>query len=291
MRGASAVPLGLKIRRFLAEWPVVSAMFLTVIILGAVAAPWAAPYGIQEGRLEDGELPPILFGGNASHILGTDHVGNDLLSRTLYGGRISLTVASIVLAAGATIGTVLGLLAGYRGGALDELLMRLVDLKNSIPFILIILIATVIFGASLRLLLILLSIWLWSSFARQVRAEVLYIKELDYVKLALVAGASTPRILSRHILPGVLNTVLVVATHMVGSVILLEATLSFLGAGVPPPTPSWGSMVAQGRIYISTSWWITVVPGVAIGLTVMSFTFLGDWLRDRLDPRLRHVVE
>ncbi|MDP3061794.1 MAG: ABC transporter permease [Chloroflexota bacterium] len=276
--------------RQLRRWPAFSIVVLTLLIVGTVGAPWIAPYSASEGSTKDGNLPPVFAGGARAHILGTDALGRDMFSRILYGGRVSLMVAAVVLVVAGTVGTTLGLLSGYLGGWVDELIMRVVDAKNSIPLILVALLVAVAFGSTLTILLILLSLWLWSGYARQVRGEVLRLREMDYVKLARVAGASTPRILFRHLLPGVFDTVMVLATHQVGSVILTEAGLSFLGAGIPPPTPAWGSMVNQGLLYLRDAWWVSIVPGLAIGLTVMAFTFLGDWLRDRLDPQLRQLM-
>jgi peptide/nickel transport system permease protein len=207
----------------------------------------------------------------------------------IYGARISLFVSAVALISGGVIGTVIGLVSGYAGGTTDEVLMRIVDIKYSLPLILIALALALILGPSLELLLGLLAFLIWGGFARQVRGEVLLLKELDYVAMAKVSGASTFRILYRHIFPGVLNTVVVVATLQVGSVILAEASLSFLGAGVPPPTPTWGAMVSAGRLYLDIAWWDALIPGVAILLTVLAFTLLGDWLRDRVDPRLRQI--
>ncbi len=194
-----------------------------------------------------------------------------------------------MLVIGGGFGTLVGLVSGYFGGWVDEILMRIVDIKFSLPLILIALALAIIWGASIQLLMGLLAFLIWGSFARQVRGEALVLKETDYVKLARVAGASTTRILHKHIFPGVMNTVVVVATFQVGSVILAEASLSFLGAGIPPPTPAWGSMASAGRLYITTAWWVTLIPGLAIALTVIAFTLLGDWIRDKVDPRLRQL--
>ena len=272
------------------RWPVTSIIILVPFTIAAVAAPLVAPYDINEGSLGDRLLPPLFFGGTTDHILGTDPLGRDMLSRIIFGARITALVAGVALIAGGAFGTAMGLISGYMGGWIDELIMRLVDIKFSLPFILIALALTLIYGSSLELLLGLLAFLNWGGFARQVRGEVLLLREMDYVKLAKVAGASTPRILIRHIFPGVLNTVAVVATISVGGLILAEAGLSFLGAGIPPPTPAWGSMTASGRLYIATSWWASVMPGLAIALVVIALTLLGDWLRDRLDPRLRQVL-
>jgi peptide/nickel transport system permease protein len=274
----------------LRRWPVTSIIILVPFTIAAVAAPLVAPYDINEGSLGDRLLPPLFFGGTTDHILGTDPLGRDMLSRIIFGARITALVAGVALIAGGAFGTAMGLISGYMGGWIDELIMRIVDIKFSLPFILIALALTLIYGSSLELLLGLLAFLNWGGFARQVRGEVLLLREMDYVKLAKVAGASTPRILIKHIFPGVLNTVAVVATISVGGLILAEAGLSFLGAGIPPPTPAWGSMTASGRLYIATSWWASVMPGMAIALVVIALTLLGDWLRDRLDPRLRQVL-
>ena len=274
----------------LQRWPVSSIVILSALLIAAVGAPLVAPYDpLQDGSLDDRHIPPMFFGGTAEHILGTDHLGRDTLSRLIYGARISMLVAGIVLVIGGGIGTLIGLVSGYFGGWVDEILMRIVDIKFSLPLILIALALAIIWGASLQLLMGLLAFLIWGSFARQVRGEALVLKETDYVKLARVAGASTSRVLYKHIFPGVMNTVVVVATFQVGSVILAEASLSFLGAGIPPPTPAWGSMAAAGRLYITTAWWVTLIPGLAIALTVIAFTLLGDWIRDRVDPRLRQI--
>ena len=186
---------------------------------------------------------------------------------------------------------VMGLASGWYGGIVDEVLMRLVDIKLSIPLILIALVLLITVGQSLAMIVTVLCIFIWPRFARQVRGEVLQLKSTDYVSLAKVAGASTPRILFIHIFPGIINTLIIVATLQVGIVILLEATLSFLGAGIPPPTPAWGSMVSDGRDKMAGGiWWISTFPGVAIMLTVVSLNLFGDWLRDTLDPRLRQLA-
>ncbi|MEC9272131.1 MAG: ABC transporter permease subunit [Chloroflexota bacterium] len=229
-------------------------------------------------------------GGSTRFLLGTDHLGRDVLSRVIYGARISLLVSIVTLAVGGSIGVVMGLAAGWYGGVIDEILMRLVDIKLAIPLILIALVLVITLGQSLWIIVTVLCLFIWPRFARQVRGEVLQLKHMDYVSLAKVSGASTARILFIHVFPGTINTLIVVATLQVGIVILLESTLSFLGAGVPPPTPAWGSMVADGRDKLAGGvWWISTFPGVAIMLTVMSLNLFGDWLRDTLDPRLRQL--
>lgn len=228
--------------------------------------------------------------GSSRFLLGTDHLGRDVLSRVIYGARISLLVSIITLVVGGSIGVTMGLAAGWYGGFVDELLMRLVDIKLAIPLILIALVLVITLGQSLWIIVTVLCLFIWPRFARQVRGEVLQLKHMDYVSLAKVSGASTPRILFIHIFPGTINTLIVVATLQVGIVILLESTLSFLGAGVPPPTPAWGSMVSDGRDKLAGGvWWISTFPGLAIMITVMSLNLFGDWLRDTLDPRLRQL--
>lgn len=232
--------------------------------------------------------------GTGEFLLGTDQLGRDILSRIIYGARISLLVAAVTLGVGGSIGVLLGLVAGWYGGLVDEAVMRFVDILLAIPLVLIALVMVATLGASLSIIVAVLTIFIWPRFARQVRGEVLQLKNMDYVSLARVSGASTIRILFIHIFPGTINTLIVVATLQVGIVILLEATLSFLGAGVPPPTATWGGMVSDGRNFLAGgfttgSWWISTFPGIAIVLTVMSLNLFGDWLRDKLDPRLRQI--
>jgi peptide/nickel transport system permease protein len=280
---------GRNLRRRLRRWPVSSIVILSVLIVSAVFAPLIAPHDAKLGDLGDRHIPPMLFGGTSDHILGTDGLGRDILSRIVHGARISVAVAVVALSVGGVIGTLLGVVSGYAGGWVDEVIMRIVDIKFAVPLILIALALAVILGPSFGLLLGLLSFLIWGHFARQVRAEVLVIVTMDYVAAARSCGASPVRIMYRHIFPGVISIVVVVGTLQVGAVVLAEASLSFLGAGVPSPTPAWGSMVAEGRLYIDTAWWVSLIPGVVIGLLVTAVTLLGDWLRDRLDPRLRQI--
>ena len=288
MRGSGPRLLGLRLPD-LRRWPVSSIIILGLFVIAAVGADWISPYELNEGELGDRHIRPMFFGGSAEHALGTDYLGRDILTRAIHGARISLMVAAVVLGVGGLFGTVIGMISGYFGGWVDEIIMRIVDIKFSLPFILIALALALIFGPSLPLLLGLLAFLIWGGFARQVRGEVLVLKEMDYVALAKVTGASTTRILYKHILPGVLNTIVVVGTIQVGNIILAEASLSFLGAGVPPPTPAWGSMVALGRLYVVDAWWDSLAPGMIIALVVIAFTLLGDWVRDRMDPRLRQI--
>ena len=278
--------------RYIKELPILPLGVASFILIVAVFAPIFAPYNPIQGELDDRNVAPMWSDeadGTQDYLMGTDHIGRDILSRLIYGGRISLLVAGIVLVAGAGIGTILGVISGYFGGLVDEFLMRVVDFVFALPFIVVALVASVVWGPSLELVIILLVLFTWAGFARQVRAETLQLKTTDYVALAKISGASTTRIIVKHIFPGVINTVMVLSSLQVGNLVLAESVLSFLGVGIPPPTPSWGSMVADGRNYLSTAWWISFFPGMAILLIVFSMNFFGDWLRDRLDPRLRQL--
>jgi peptide/nickel transport system permease protein len=207
----------------------------------------------------------------------------------VYGARISLMVAAVSLVSGFIIGTAIGIVAGYLGGIWDEIITRLVDIWYALPFLMVALVLILLFGQSLQLLLGLLAALAWAGFVRVIRAQTLILKEMDYVALARVAGASPLRIMFRHIVPGIMSSAIVIATFNVGGLMLAEATLSFLGAGIPPPTPAWGIMINEGKDYLDSAWWQVIMPGTAIFLTLMSLNFLGDWLRDRLDPRLRQL--
>lgn len=279
------------------RWPIIPGVVLTALVFAAVFAPWISPMGPIDQNLRARTAPPFWYSEwYASHprvertyILGADHVGRDVLSRMLHGSRISLMVAMVALVAGTLTGTALGLLSGYYGGLPDEIITRTVDVWHALPFLLIAILAAMTLGQSVTIVMALLAFAAWSSGVRNVRAEVLTLKTRDYVLQARIAGASDARILFRHLLPGVINTVVVIASLRVGGLILAEAGLSFLGAGIPPPTPTWGNMISEGREYLNSAWWIAFFPGVAIFLVVMSFNFVGDWLRDRWDPRLRQV--
>ncbi len=277
--------------KFLRRWPVLSAAIIIILTFVAITAPWIVPHDPLDSVLLERNVPPAWYeDGTMKYPLGKDPIGRDVLSRLIMGTRISLMIVAVSMIVGTVVGTGLGLIAGFKGGIIDEVIMRAVDIWFGIPFILVALIIAVVVGPGLTTMMGLLALASFGGFVRQVRAEVLSLKERDYVALARVAGASTTRILMVHILPGVSSTVMVIATMSTGGLILAESFLSFVGAGVPPPTPTWGAMVADGRGYMRDAWWITVVPGVAILITVMSLNFLGDWLRDKLDPRLRQLV-
>jgi peptide/nickel transport system permease protein len=274
----------------LARLPWVPAAIIVVLVLAALFAPLLAPYSPTVQSLPDKLAPPAwLEGGSAKHLLGTDVLGRDVLSRLLYGARVSLAVAVSALLAGGVVGLALGIASGYLGGRVDSILMRVVDATLTFPTILIALLLAVSLGAGLQTMVLAITLILWARFARVVRGEVLAVKTRDFVALARVHGCSHLRIMGVHILPNVMNTFMVLLSLHIGFVILVEASLSFLGAGIPPPTPSWGQMVADGRSHIASAWWLSVLPGAAIVLVVLAFNLFGDWLRDWLDPRLRQV--
>ena len=272
------------------ELPWFSGVILGALVFSAVFAAYLAPQSPTEGDITQKLIPPIwMERGDREHPLGTDRFGRDVLSRIIYGSRISLLVSLIAIGVAGTFGTVLGLISGYRGGLTDTILMRLTDIGLSLPTILIAVVLVAVSEPSFRNVVLVIALLLWPRFARQVRGETLAIKEQDFVALAVVAGRSSAWIISRHIFPNVVPTLLVVSTLQVGYVILLEGTLSFLGVGVPPPSPAWGLMIADGRGFLATAWWISFLPGLAMLLTVLAVNLLGDWLRDHLDPKLRQL--
>jgi peptide/nickel transport system permease protein len=276
--------------RFMKRWPVIPAAIMFVIVFGAVFAPLLAPYEPQKGDLRARNIPPVwLDGGDSAHWLGTDNLGRDMYSRMLYGARISLFVAAVAVIFGLLAGTTTGIVAGYYGGMVDEILMRLVDLWSSLPFLLIALIVAVSVGPSLGMVIALLAVSSWSAGSRNIRAEVLSLRGREYVQMSQVMNASDFRIIVRHLLPNVMHVVIVITTLRTGSMIIAEAGLSFLGVGVPASVPTWGLMIAQGQKFLTSTWWMSIMPGVAIFLIVLSFNFLGDWLRDRFDPRLNQL--
>ena len=273
------------------RYPVVAlSILMFLLVIPAAFAPYVAPHDPLRGALAKRLTPPVWQdGGTASHLLGTDKLGRDILSRLIYGARVSLAVSVIAIFVGGIVGTALGLISGYFGGRIDALLMRLVDISLSLPTILLALVLVAAVGPSFGTVIIVLVVLLWARYARLVRGETLAIKERDFIARGRVAGASHTRIMVRYIFPNVVNSLVVLATLNVGYVILLESALSFLGAGLPRPLPAWGLMVADGRELIVTAWWVSMFPGLAIILTVLSLNLLGDWLRDHYDPKLRNV--
>jgi peptide/nickel transport system permease protein len=265
-------------------------VIIGIMVFAAIFAPILAPYSPTKQTLSDKLLPPAWQeGGTSEHILGTDVLGRDILSRLIHGARVSLMVAAAALLSGGVIGGILGIMSGYIGGKVDTLIMRAVDATLAFPTILFALLLAVTMGQGLLTVVLAVTLILWARFARVTRGEVLALKTSDYVALARVHGCSSMRIMFVHIMPNVFNSFMVMLTLHVGLVILTEASLSFLGAGIPPPTASWGQMVADGRAKVASAWWISIIPGVAITLVVIAFNLFGDWLRDRLDPKLRQL--
>jgi peptide/nickel transport system permease protein len=275
--------------RFLREPSAVfGSAILAVLIVAAIAAPVLAPHDPGKTNLRLRNVPPAWEAkGKADYLLGTDPVGRDLLSRIIYGARVSLFVGIVVTLLAAALGVLIGLLAGYYGGMVDEVLMRIADLFLVFPFILLAVTIIAVLGAGITNLIITLVITGWVQYARLVRGQVLTLKGVQYVDAARVAGAVDSRIIGRHILPNLLASVVVLGTLQMAFVLLTEAALSFLGLGVNPSTPTWGTMVNDGRNYIYNAWWVITFPGIAILLTVLAINMLGDWLRDVLDPTLR----
>ncbi|MFC2065891.1 ABC transporter permease [Chloroflexota bacterium] len=266
------------------------AVILSIIIM-AIGAEIIAPHSPLKINLVKRFMPPAFIeGGDWSYPLGTDGIGRDILSRIIFGARVSLITASTALFIGGAVGATVGLVAAiFEGRWVSVLLMRIVDSLIPIPMIVTGLLMAMIFGPSLRNVVIAIAIISTSRYARVIRGEALGVLQQDFIAQARVAGSSMIRIIWQHLFPNVINTVLVMVTLMVGWAILVEASLSFLGAGIPPPAPSWGRMVAEGRDYVDTAWWISVLPGTTVLVVVICVNLLGDWLRDRLDPKLRQV--
>lgn len=274
----------------LRRYPVVPIAILAGVLFCAILGDFLTPVSPTKYQLGKTFAPPFWDAkGSVSHLLGTDNMGRDIFSRLIAGARISVLVVLTAIGIAGLIGTTIGLVSGYAGGRVDSVLMRVVDVQLAIPFILLALILVAVLGASLRNVIIVIAVSGWPSYARVVRSEVLSIKQRDFVALARVAGCGRLRIVARHIFPQVVNTLIVLSTLQVGTVMIFEASLSFLGLGVQPPTPSWGLMLADGRNYLSTAWWISAFPGLVILFTCLSANLLGDWLRDRFDPRLRQL--
>jgi peptide/nickel transport system permease protein len=264
---------------------------IAVVVLVAVFAPALSPSDPVKNRLLDRLTPPMwASGGSARHPLGTDTLGRDVLSRLLHGARVSLLVGvAAVLIAGA-MGVALGLVAGYRGGWPDDLLMRVGDIQLAFPVLLLGVAVISVLGASLTNMVLVLGASGWVTYARIARGETLSLKEREFVAAARALGAPARHLVTRHLLPNVLPPIVVVATFSVARTIIAEASLSFLGLGLPPPAPSWGAMLDEGRNYITTGWWLALFPGLAILLLVLAINLCGDWLRDALDPRMEKGI-
>jgi peptide/nickel transport system permease protein len=274
-RNAGVRGSGARAWRLVRKIPLLPLGIIALFVSFAVFAPLLSPYDPTRIALPQKLTPPFFVaGGNSAYLLGTDSVGRDVLSRLIWGARVSLTVSAAVVILSSAIGLMIGLAAGYIGGRTDSFLMRFADGSMAFPGI---------------LMALLFAISLGPGVTRIVRGEVLRLRNLEFIVGARVVGASPARIMATHLFPNVLDAWVVMITLQIGLVVLSEATLGFLGAGVPPPTPSWGSLVSDGRNFVDTAWWISFFPGLAIGLLVLCVNYLGDWLRDTLDPRLRRI--
>jgi peptide/nickel transport system permease protein len=265
--------------------PAIPLIVLAVLVLAAAGAPLFAA-DPQQQQLIDSLRPPSWTG---AHPLGTDQLGRDVFARLVYGARASLSVAAVSLGIAVVLGGLLGVVSGYLGGWVDTVLMRVTDVVLSLPIILVALTVGVALGPSFWHLVLALGFMLWPQIARLVRGETLVVRHAEFVRYARVIGVPAWLIVLRHVIPNIMATLIVAATLEIAHVVLLEASLSFLGAGLPATTPSWGGMISDGRALIATGWWISLFAGLAITVTVLTFNTLGDWLRDRLDPRLRHA--
>ena len=281
-------------RRRLPAWlrgvPWLAFLVLAIVLVCAVGGEDILPDDPNGLNLADAFRPPFWAAkGSAAHLLGTDNMGRDILSRILAGSQISAIVCAYAILFSGCIGALAGMAAGYFGGIVDAVLMRLIEIQQSIPSIALALILAAAMEPGLTTVIVVIVLTYWAWYARIIRGEVMTLKGRDYVNFARVAGVGTPTILVRHLLPNIFNTLIILATLQVGQVILFEASLSFLGLGIQQPDISWGLMLADARQYITSAWWLIPMPGIAIMLTCLSANILGDWLRDRLDPRLRQL--
>ncbi len=261
---------------------------MILLLFVSIFGSYIAPYGPDDMDLRSRLKSPAFADttGKSKFILGADQLGRDLYSRIIYGARISVTIGVLSVFFGMIIGVILGLCAGYFGGIVDDIIMRIADIQLALPFILIAILAMSIFGSGYWMIIILLSFSSWVGFTRVTRGEVLVVKEMEYVHAVKSIGASHIRTMIIHILPNVLSSIVVIASLRIANNILLEASLTFIGVGLSPDIPAWGSMLAEGRDYFTTAWWIAIFPGIAIMLPVLGFNLLGDWFRDRLDPNI-----
>ena len=284
-----SAPVELSARPRRLPWPAIAALaFVCGLFVVAAAAPLIAPHDPVRQSLRARLKPPTLEGDDGlAHPMGTDHLGRDVLSRVIYGSRVSLVIGFAAVGVGSLIGATLGIAAGYRGGAVDTIIMTVADAQLAFPFVLLAIGIIGVLGPSFPTLVVVVGLSGWVNYARVLRSQVLVLRSRDFVDAIQGLGGSTARIVLRHILPNVLSTLVVIATLELARAIVLEATLSFLGLGIQPPTPSWGGMIQEGREYLDSAWWISTFPGVVLMLTSLVVSRLGDWLRDVLDPTLR----
>jgi peptide/nickel transport system permease protein len=260
---------------------------LVVFVLTGLVGPYVAPYEAKDIDLANALKAPVLFGGTWKHALGTDDLGRDVLSRLIDGARVSLMVSIAVVVLAGIFGLAVALVAGYRGGRLDAFLMRTTDASLAFPVLLFAIVVVGVFGPSTRIVVIILAIAFWPSYARVLRSEVLRVKTMDYVTMARTMGGSGKWVVRRHILPNIVPTLLVLLSLQLGLAIIAEGSLSFLGLGVPSPGASWGGMLNDGRKFLKEAWWMPTMPGIALSLTVLATNLMGDWLRVRSDPATR----
>ena len=270
------------------KWGLAAALVLLLIVLITLAAPWLAPYNPVEVDIRHRLGPPAwMEGGKTDHWLGTDQIGRDLLSRMIYGGRVSLLIGVSAVAISSTIGVLLGLAAGYFGSKIDWIIMTLINVMLTFPFVLLALAVIAVLGASLINMIFVLGVAGWPIYARVIRAETMALREREFVVAGRALGMSHARIIFGQILPNLVSAIAVVATLQIAQVIILESFLSFLGLGVQPPTPAWGNMLGEGRVYMLNSWWIAAFPGAAIFVTTLVINLMGNALRDWLDPHMK----
>jgi peptide/nickel transport system permease protein len=276
--------------RFLRQFPFVPVLLLLPVIICGIFGPLFYPPDPTVMKLSMSLRPPgWMSGGDWSYFLGTDNMGRDLLSRLIEGARISLMVAVFGVCIAGIFGLAMGMIAGYFEGKVDNVIMRIVDTQMSIPAILLMILLAAVLGGGLATIIIAISLVFWTTYARVIRGETLSIKQRDFVALAKVTGCKDARILWKHIFPNLFNTVMVLATLQLGRAIIIEAGITFLGLGIQPPATAWGLIISDGRIYMSTAWWVPTFAGIAIMITVLGANLFGDWLRDKLDPRLRQL--
>jgi len=270
------------------KWSMFAALMMLLIVASAVFAPVVAPHGPLDVNIRHRLAPPAwMEGGTPAHLLGTDQIGRDLLSRVIYGGRVSLLVGVAAVLISASLGVLLGLGAGYFRGRVDWTIMTLVNIMLTFPFVLLALAVIAVLGPSLLNMIFVLGIADWPLYARVIRAETLSLREREFVTAGRALGMSHPRIMFRQILPNLVSIIVVIATLQVARVIILESFLSFLGLGIQPPTPAWGNMLGEGRVYLLNSWWIAAFPGLAIFVTTLAINLMGNGLRDWLDPHMK----
>ena len=272
------------------RYPIIPGLCLLPVIICGIFGPLFYPHDPTMMNLGGALKPPVFMtGGDVSYFLGTDHMGRDLLSRLIEGSRISLLIAVFGVLFAGFIGCTLGMLAGYIGGKTDEVIMRLVDAQMSIPALLLTILLAAALGVGITTIVISISVVFWTGYARVIRGETVSLKQREFVILAGITGCSKARILLKHILPNLISTITVLATLQLGRAILIEASITFLGVGLQPPDTAWGLMISEGRMYMGTAWWIPTFPGLALMVTVLGSNLMGDWLRDKFDPKLRQL--